>query len=653
MICSIGTHFPCTPLINIYLIALWLLIGGCSAQSECNWKCDDGESIDCEYFCDGLKNCRDGSDESTENCFVNSTCPSYAFRCAYGACIMGENRCNGKQDCADNSDELPFLCEKTRQEVEVELRGKCGDAEMQCSSGECIDSDKVCDGIRDCRLGDDETLEKCAPFSCPTFAHKCAYGACIEGKAACNGTVECHDGSDEAYALCGMKRKDKPKTDIVYFPTDRTMVSAKLKPPPTTTLAVNERCKIPENLANVIIRDELRGTNLQVGSKVPTNTVVSFACHPGFNLVGDIRTFCRNRGWQNNLPTCIKYCNATMLQEGFSTKATCYFENVLVPCRNIRPGTSAVISCETDYQRKNVWEETTLTCTNEYQWNNPKTPCEIRCGYIQQPSTAFASNGRMVNVTQAPWHVGVYSKLNQRDFKRTCGGSIVSTRIVVSAAHCVWDEANSATYPAGLFKVAAAQLASRYITTEGSDVSYIYVPSSYTGADGNYQDDLAILKVVNIFKFTETVKPICFEPKNRAAAVVENDELGFIVGWGPTTSSNNVDVFQKIDVSSISYQSCLDRLTINDTPYDLPTDKFCVRRVARTGDICRGDSGGGFVKNIRGRYYLVGVVSHAPLRHIDCGRDGLVALTNVQFYTQISKYIDGDKDRVVQQNVAM
>lgn len=45
-----------------------------------------------------IKKISDGSDETTENC-ITTTCPKYAFRCAYGACVAGNAECNRKIEC--------------------------------------------------------------------------------------------------------------------------------------------------------------------------------------------------------------------------------------------------------------------------------------------------------------------------------------------------------------------------------------------------------------------------------------------------------------------------------------------------------------------------------------------------------------------------
>uniref|UniRef100_A0A034WLP0 Low-density lipoprotein receptor-related protein 2 n=1 Tax=Bactrocera dorsalis TaxID=27457 RepID=A0A034WLP0_BACDO len=120
-----GVDFSFNKQINIYLIAFLAIIGGGHLQrTECDWSCDNGDCLESEYLCDGIINCADGSDETINNCYTNTTCPTFAFRCAYGACITGKTRCNQKQDCADNSDELPTICQMTSTELNMAIRGQ-------------------------------------------------------------------------------------------------------------------------------------------------------------------------------------------------------------------------------------------------------------------------------------------------------------------------------------------------------------------------------------------------------------------------------------------------------------------------------------------------------------------------------------------------
>ncbi|XP_058983930.1 modular serine protease-like [Musca domestica] len=72
-------------------------------------QCKSGECISRDTMCDGIADCKDGSDETMEICSIFD-CPDYTFRCGYGACVPGIARCNGIKDCLDGSDEIPSHC---------------------------------------------------------------------------------------------------------------------------------------------------------------------------------------------------------------------------------------------------------------------------------------------------------------------------------------------------------------------------------------------------------------------------------------------------------------------------------------------------------------------------------------------------------------
>lgn len=63
----------------------------------------------------------------------------------------------------------------------------CGRNSKQCTSGGCVRSSEMCDGVVNCADGSDETAIACITTDCPRYSFRCAYGACVGQTAECNG----------------------------------------------------------------------------------------------------------------------------------------------------------------------------------------------------------------------------------------------------------------------------------------------------------------------------------------------------------------------------------------------------------------------------------------------------------------------------------
>lgn len=51
----------------------------------------------------------------------------------------------------------------------------------------------------------------------------------------------------------------------------------------------------------------------------------------------------------------------------------------------------------------------------------------------------FISHGIKTEVGEFPWHAGIYEWTESaKDYEPTCGGSLISSKVVISAAHCFY-----------------------------------------------------------------------------------------------------------------------------------------------------------------------------------------------------------------------
>lgn len=69
--------------------------------------------------------------------------------------------------------------------------------EFLCRNGDCIESNKICNGKNDCIDGSDEEAYLCNHNLCPTTTFRCRYGACLHKDVYCDREIDCMDGSDE------------------------------------------------------------------------------------------------------------------------------------------------------------------------------------------------------------------------------------------------------------------------------------------------------------------------------------------------------------------------------------------------------------------------------------------------------------------------
>ncbi|XP_055591128.1 trypsin 3A1-like [Uranotaenia lowii] len=197
--------------------------------------------------------------------------------------------------------------------------------------------------------------------------------------------------------------------------------------------------------------------------------------------------------------------------------------------------------------------------------------------------------GHPVTIGEVPYQVAVLIKYRAL-LRLTCGGSILSTQIILTAAHCVNN--------GGQFYIRAGTENSGYGGQLVKVASYQVHP--YYDEDV-FDYDSAILKLVKSLVFNPSVSPI-------KLATTESQYtpgiLGKISGWGSTEKEGPLSKkLQLVEVPIVEQPTCE---VLYEWINPVSKQMFCAGFVGEGGrDSCQGDSGGPFV--VAGA--LVGIVS--------------------------------------------
>ena len=161
------------------------------------------------------------------------------------------------------------------------------------------------------------------------------------------------------------------------------------------------------------------------------------------------------------------------------------------------------------------------------------------CGIPNKPNRI--SGGSETEPHEYPWVV--YLNLPN---EKGCGGSIISDRHVLTAAHCVDGD------------VTASDL-SVYIGTHDISnpnqvffVSTIDVNPSWTG-NATTGSDSAVLTLSETLVFSETVRPLCLsvDPSSSYAG-----QAAVASGWGLDDNGEYPDKLRDVDVEIITNEEC-------------------------------------------------------------------------------------------------
>lgn len=281
-------------------------------------------------------------------------------------------------------------------------------------------------------------------------------------------------------------------------------------------------------------------------------------------------------------------------------------------------------------------------CVNEKELTYGKKikeslyPCDCETGQVlsllcQDCGRRSLTEDRIVGGVDArqgswPWQVSL-----QYDGVHQCGGSIISDRWIVSAAHCFPERNRQVSRWRVLLGSIYNKLTHKNVRV--LEVKTVVYHSSYLPfVDPNIDDnsrDIAVLALAQPLHFTDYIQPVCLPHYGQRLI---DGQMGTVTGWGNVGYYGTLaDVLQEANVPIINDAVC------NAPDYydnQITTSMFCAGFEKGGTDACQGDSGGPFVAedslSKASRYRLLGVVSWGT---------GCAMAKKPGVYTRVSRFL--------------
>lgn len=242
------------------------------------------------------------------------------------------------------------------------------------------------------------------------------------------------------------------------------------------------------------------------------------------------------------------------------------------------------------------------------------------------PLGSHILHGELASLGEFPHMAGV-GVIRERELEFPCGGTLISKRFILTAAHCVKTRDGPPTaVRLGVININAVADVHR----KDYNVSEFFVHPDYKKATEKY-NDIALLRLSEDVTFTEMLHPACLYTNFDDPS----DKL-IVTGWGVNNVAKNTvsDNLLKAGLMTTPLEMCKaehESYMLDQLPRGIINTQMCAHDPNNKSDTCQGDSGGPLQLStvIGGAYTVVGVTSFGA----GCG-------TGSGVYTRVARYLD-------------
>ncbi|XP_002068836.2 uncharacterized protein LOC6646259 [Drosophila willistoni] len=212
--------------------------------------------------------------------------------------------------------------------------------------------------------------------------------------------------------------------------------------------------------------------------------------------------------------------------------------------------------------------------------------------------------GRPAQFAEYPWQAHI------RIAEYQCGGVLISSNMVATAAHCIQQAQLSdiTVYLGELDTQNLGHIQEPLPVEKHRVLQKIIHPRFNFRMTQPDRYDLALLQLVHPTGFSEHILPICL-PQYPIRLI---GRKGLIAGWGKTEAHLGHAGTNMLQVASVPIITTLDCIRWHESKQinvEIKAEMFCAGHSDGHMDACLGDSGGPLVVKERGRYVLVGITS--------------------------------------------